>query len=142
MPGHGRAVAFADDKVNVQGGPARRRPGNIAYERRNLDLLAHRNAQILLPRPIEVEQDSVLEGSDGRELGRENPLRKRESLQAFDSLVAAFEDDGKRPLTVPLVQKLVLHLARASMRPEGATALARNCSMPHAPVGTDRVGPG
>ena len=64
MSGHGRAIAPADHEMNVEGRLARRRLRDVTDEGCDLDLLAHRDRQVLLLVPIEVAQDDVTEVAD------------------------------------------------------------------------------
>jgi hypothetical protein len=94
----GAAVGPADDDVGVQLrllAVERDHP----QEREDLDLLGQGDPAILLGGRVEIAEDDVAQGADGRHVARTQPLARREPRQLLDHLVVLVEDDHERALS-------------------------------------------
>src|SRR5262245_46479018 len=87
--------------------------GNVADQRRHLDLLADLDRPIALRLPVEICEPHPGEGPDRRDLRAADALLPGECRQARHHLVASPQDNRKGPLAVDLVQQLASHRAPA-----------------------------
>jgi hypothetical protein len=103
VAGVGTSVGVADDEVGVDLRFAVL-DGDVAGERRNLDLLVDRDWLVLLPLPVEVAERDVAEGADAGEVSGGELVLACESLQFALDLVAAREDECVASLAVDLAE--------------------------------------
>src|SRR5438270_5385028 len=108
MPAVRRAVPFTDHDMRVHLRLAAVR-GDVADERKHLDLLIDLNLFVILLLPLEEAQRDTLERANGREVAGGEIVLFRKGQQAAYDFIALVEDDRKRFLSV-VVYQLCLHV--------------------------------
>src|SRR3954469_7280533 len=101
------AVALAEHHVGMDLRPfvADR---HVADEREHLDLLADRNAQVLLLLPVEIADHHLAKGADRRKARRGHAVLARKALEQAHRLVAGVEHQREGALA-GVVQDLAAH---------------------------------
>ena len=107
MPRHCGPIALADVQMKMECQLARGSIGDVADERCDFDLFAHRNLQIILLVPIEVQQHDVAQCTNRRDLRREYVFAGHKSLETGQHSLAGLEDDCEGPLAVVLCRSRV-----------------------------------
>src|SRR3546814_335509 len=109
MARHRATIAPAEHDVNVDRRTIVRIDADIAGERRDLDLIVHRDFAIILLVPVEIGEERVAEGTNSRNLRSPDLLPATELPQTGHHLVSRLKDSRDRAQSAGVVNDLAMH---------------------------------